>query len=85
MSEVLSVFILQRRLDADLPGPGVSFDIVLKSISGASYKTFITSQEIVETAPSEALQGVAEGIVEVNDDGNLDASNKDTNTDAFME
>ena len=39
----------------------------------------------METAHSEALQGVAEGIVEVNDDGNLDASNKDTNTDAFME
>jgi hypothetical protein len=39
----------------------------------------------VETAPSEAFEGAAEEIVEVNNDekeivGNLDAPNKDTNT-----
>ena len=39
----------------------------------------------METAPSEAFEGAAEEIVEVNNDekeivGNLDAPNKDTNT-----
>ena len=39
----------------------------------------------METAPSEAFQGAAEEVVEVNNDekkivGNLDAPNKDTNT-----
>ena len=39
----------------------------------------------METAPSEAFEGAAEEIVEVNSDekeivGNLDAPNKDTNT-----
>ena len=39
----------------------------------------------METAPSEAFQGAAEEVVEVNIDekeivGNLDAPNKDTNT-----
>ena len=39
----------------------------------------------METAPSEAPQGAAEEIVEVDNDekeivGNLDAPNKDTNT-----
>ena len=39
----------------------------------------------METAPSEAPQGAAEEIVELNNDekeivGNLDAPNKDTNT-----
>ena len=59
---------MQRRLGADPAGPGISFDIVLKSISGTSFKTFLTSWEIVETAPSEAFQGAAEEIVEVDID-----------------
>ena len=43
----------------------------------------------METAPSEAFEGAAEEIVEVNNDekeivGNLDAPNKDTNTVAVV-
>ena len=76
---------MQRGLEADVPGPRVSFDIVLMSISGTSFKTFPTSLEIVETAPSVAFQRGAEEIVELNNDekemvGNLDAPYKDTNT-----
>ena len=57
---------MQRGLEADVPGPRVSFDIVLMSISGTSFKTFPTSLEIVETAPSVAFQRGAEEIVELN-------------------
>ena len=62
--------ILQRRLEADPPGPGISFDIVLKSISGTNSEEEELFKEVVELAEiiTEQLESSSEDSSEIEAD-----------------
>ena len=66
----LSVLILQRRLEADPPGPGISCDIVLKSISDTNSEEEELFKEVVELAEiiTEQLESSSEDSSEIEAD-----------------
>ena len=62
--------ILQRRLEADPPGPGISCDIVLKSISDTNSEEEELFKEVVELAEiiAEHLESSSEHSSEIEAD-----------------